>query len=126
MSKCLGCTTSRLLEHLKKCLGVLRLEVLRRACTGNVVFVERLDQFKIHGQWLSIPICGYLVVEAGKIRVWKDYWCYQKYKAQSTRLFGPDFSLFKVTESARASSYHSMSTCMQTAHPPAVPFLIPG
>jgi len=41
---------------------------------SDTVFVERLDQFFIDGHWLRIPICGYLMVENGKIKLWKDYW----------------------------------------------------
>ena len=58
----------------------------------------RLDQFRVEGKWLTIPILGYLVVKGGKIQYWKDYWCYKKYKAETTELFGPEFSLFKATK----------------------------
>ena len=66
---------------------------------SDTVFVERLDQFCIDGVWLRIPICGYLVVNAqtNKIKFWKDYWCYAKYKEFTTKAFGPEFRLFRAT-----------------------------
>lgn len=74
------------------------LEVRRMSCDGDTVYLERLDQFLIDGKWLTIPILGYIVVENGKVKYWKDYWCYKKYKEQTTQKFGPDFSLFKATK----------------------------
>jgi len=41
---------------------------------SDTVFVERLDQFLIDGVWLRVPNCGYVKVENGKIKLWKDYW----------------------------------------------------
>lgn len=38
------------------------LVIRHMAQKGDLVFVERLDSFKIHDKWLHIPICGYLKV----------------------------------------------------------------
>jgi len=73
-----------------------RLEVIREACAGDTVFFERLDQFLIDGKWLTIPVCGYMVVSKSKVVLWKDYWCYRKYKTKTQELFGEKFSMFKT------------------------------
>jgi len=64
---------------------------------GNVVFMERLDQFKIDGVWLKIPILGFMKVRDGKIEFWKDYWDYAKYKRFVSEHFGENFHLFRKT-----------------------------
>ena len=78
------------------------LQVLRLVSAGGVVFVERRDQFLIDGKWLTIPICGYLVVHAGEVALWHDYWDSGKYREQTARLFGPAFSLFRSTKERAA------------------------
>ena len=64
-----------------------------------VVFCERLDQYKIDGRWLKIPIMGVFDVDitAGTILRWKDHFCYAKYQKQKEALFGANFSLFRKT-----------------------------
>lgn len=74
-----------------------KLEVLQSVCQGDTVFVERLDQFLVDGHWIKIPICGYLKVLNGKVVLWKDYWCYKKYKEFVVEHYGSDFKLFKKT-----------------------------
>lgn len=75
------------------------LKVLQMSHTpgSDTVFVERFDQFLVDGHWLAIPICGYLKVKNGKVVLWKDYWDYAKYKAFTTKTYGPDFRLFRTT-----------------------------
>ena len=36
-----------------------------------------------------------MVVKDSKVTFWKDYWCYRKYKAKTSELFGDSFSMFK-------------------------------
>ena len=62
------------------------------------MFVERRDSFKIDGKVLEIPICGYLVVRDGRVCFWRDYWDAAKYRRRTEELFGPGFSLFRVTK----------------------------
>ena len=45
----------------------------------DMVFNERLDRFKINGQWLELPIAGVFKVHDGKIVLWRDYFDMQTY-----------------------------------------------
>ena len=49
-------------------------EVLNIAENGDVVLTERIDNFVLaDGKPLSIPVMGTMIIEEGKIKVWKDY-----------------------------------------------------
>lgn len=48
----------------------------------DTVFNERLDRFKINGEWLELPIAGVFRVRDGKIVLWRDYFDMATYSDQ--------------------------------------------
>lgn len=48
-------------------------EVLNVASSGDLVFAERIDRFKVGGKPVALPCCGVFELENGKIRSWRDY-----------------------------------------------------
>ena len=56
-------------------------DLLNIACSGNVVIAERLDRTKAGQKSVDLPCTGVFELEAGKIKVWRDYFdlaTYQK------------------------------------------------
>jgi len=47
--------------------------VLRKAATGPVVFLERLDRHRLDHGWRDLPVNSVFEVTGGKITVWRDY-----------------------------------------------------
>ena len=47
--------------------------ILRKAATGPVVFLERLDRHRLDGGWRELPVNSVFEVHDGKITVWRDY-----------------------------------------------------
>jgi limonene-1,2-epoxide hydrolase len=50
-----------------------RWEILNLVCSGDVVFVERLDRTKAGDKAVDLPCTGVFEMENGKIRIWRDY-----------------------------------------------------
>jgi len=55
----------------------------------DTVFNERLDRFKINGQWLELPIAGVFKVRGGKIVLWRDYFDMATYSDQLNKITRP-------------------------------------
>ena len=49
------------------------IQVLRKATTGPVVFLERLDRHRLDHGWRELPVNSVFEVHDGKITVWRDY-----------------------------------------------------
>ena len=47
--------------------------VTRRAASGPVVFLERLDRHRLDHGWRELPVNSVFEVHHGKITVWRDY-----------------------------------------------------
>jgi limonene-1,2-epoxide hydrolase len=47
--------------------------ILRKASTGPVVFLERLDRHRLDGGWRELPVNSVFEVHDGRITVWRDY-----------------------------------------------------
>ena len=47
--------------------------ILRRAATGPVVFLERLDRHRLDQGWRELPVNSVFEVHDGTITVWRDY-----------------------------------------------------
>ena len=47
--------------------------ILRKAATGPVVFLERLDRHRVDDGWRELPVNSVFEVHDGKITVWRDY-----------------------------------------------------
>jgi limonene-1,2-epoxide hydrolase len=48
-------------------------QILHVAAVGNVVFVERLDRTRTQTGAVDLPCVGVFEMQAGRIRVWRDY-----------------------------------------------------
>ena len=47
--------------------------ILRRAASGPVVFLERLDRHRLDHGWRELPVNSVFEVHDGTITVWRDY-----------------------------------------------------
>jgi limonene-1,2-epoxide hydrolase len=47
--------------------------ISRRASTGSVVFLERLDRHRLDHGWRELPVNSVFEVHGGKVTVWRDY-----------------------------------------------------
>ena len=58
-------------------------EVLNIAENGNTVLTERVDNFVLEdGKKLSLPVMGTMIIEDGKIKVWRDYFDLASFTSQ--------------------------------------------
>ena len=49
-------------------------EFIRSVQQGNTIWIERIDHWKIHGKWISLPIVAIVeFTESGKIKRWLEY-----------------------------------------------------
>lgn len=55
-------------------LDRVTLEVVNLGTVGDVVFVERVDDFVYRGKHSRIPVVGVIEIENGLIREWRDYY----------------------------------------------------
>jgi limonene-1,2-epoxide hydrolase len=56
-------------------------DLLNIVSSGNVVFAERLDRTRAGDKAVDLPCVGVFELEAGKIKIWRDYFdiaTYQK------------------------------------------------
>jgi limonene-1,2-epoxide hydrolase len=47
--------------------------ITRRAASGPVVFLERVDRHRLDHGWRELPVNSVFEVHDGKITVWRDY-----------------------------------------------------
>lgn len=57
-------------------------KLLALAVDGNKVLTERIDDFKLRGTEVSLPLMGIFEVEDGRIRAWRDYFDLAMYRRQ--------------------------------------------
>lgn len=55
-------------------LDRVTLEVVNLGRVGDVVFVERVDDFVYRGKHSRIPVVGVIEIDNGLIREWRDYY----------------------------------------------------
>jgi len=48
-------------------------DILNIVCSGNVVIAERIDRTRAGDKAVDLPCVGVFELEAGKIKVWRDY-----------------------------------------------------
>lgn len=51
----------------------LKLHLRNLAVSGNVVFLERVDEFTYKGKEASVPVVAVLEIENGKVTAWREY-----------------------------------------------------
>ena len=54
-------------------------EILTLVSKGDTVIAERVDRMKVGGKPVALPCCGVFEMEAGKIKVWRDYFDLQTF-----------------------------------------------
>jgi limonene-1,2-epoxide hydrolase len=47
--------------------------ISRRAASGPVVFLERLDRHRLDHGWRELPVNSVFEVHDGKVTIWRDY-----------------------------------------------------
>jgi limonene-1,2-epoxide hydrolase len=47
--------------------------IIRKAVTGPIVFLERLDRHRLDHGWRELEVNSVFEVHGGKITVWRDY-----------------------------------------------------
>ncbi|MEM7568632.1 MAG: limonene-1,2-epoxide hydrolase family protein [Pseudomonadota bacterium] len=57
-------------------------EILRMTSDGAWVFNERLDNFVMAGQSVSLPVMGLFEIAGGKIKTWRDYFDLKDFERQ--------------------------------------------
>ena len=48
----------------------------------GVVLTERVDKFKIAGNWIELPVMGTFELRDGKISAWRDYFDMNQFTSQ--------------------------------------------
>lgn len=51
----------------------VEFDILNTAESGNIVFTERVDRFRVGGKKVDLPVAGVFEVVDGKIVAWRDY-----------------------------------------------------
>ena len=61
----------------------IEFEVLAIASSGDLVFTERIDRFRMMGKTVALPVAGVFQVRDGKIAAWRDYFDMQSWLRQT-------------------------------------------
>ncbi|TWE07871.1 nuclear transport factor 2 family protein [Rudaeicoccus suwonensis] len=64
----------RRLQALTEGTSEIRIEIRNEAAVGNLVFLERVDNFVIGGRSGSMPVVGVLEIEDGVVAAWREYY----------------------------------------------------
>lgn len=48
-------------------------DILTLISSGDIVVAERLDRTQLGDRYVELPCCGMFEMQAGKIKVWRDY-----------------------------------------------------
>jgi uncharacterized protein (TIGR02246 family) len=56
--------------------GATRIDLRLKnvAAVGNIVFLERVDDFDFKGKHGAVPVVGVMEIENGKVKVWREYY----------------------------------------------------
>jgi len=61
----------------------IEFEMLAIASSGDIVFTERVDRFKMMGKTVELPVAGVFEIRNGKIAAWRDYFDMQTWVRQT-------------------------------------------
>jgi limonene-1,2-epoxide hydrolase len=56
--------------------------IVNIAAQGDVVLTERIDEFKLNGRPVSLPVMGVFRIVDGKIAEWRDYFDARTFETQ--------------------------------------------
>jgi len=57
-------------------------EIRHIVADGDIVMVERVDNFQVGERRVSVPSMGIFELRHGKIAAWRDYWDLQQFERQ--------------------------------------------
>ena len=57
-------------------------EIRHIVADGDIVMVERVDNFQVRERRVSVPCMGIFELRQGKIAAWRDYWDLQQFERQ--------------------------------------------
>jgi limonene-1,2-epoxide hydrolase len=63
-------------------MTALPWEIRHILSDGEVVMVERVDNFRVGQTRVSVPCMGIFELRGGKISAWRDYWDLQQFERQ--------------------------------------------
>jgi limonene-1,2-epoxide hydrolase len=63
-------------------MTALPWEIRRIVADGDIVMVERVDNFLVGERRVSVPCMGVFELRDGKINAWRDYWDLQQFERQ--------------------------------------------
>jgi limonene-1,2-epoxide hydrolase len=63
-------------------MAALSWEVLHIPADGDIVMVERVDNFLTGETRVSVPCVGVFELRGGKIAAWRDYWDLERFERQ--------------------------------------------
>ena len=63
-------------------MRALPWEIRHIVADGNIVMVERVDNFRVGETRISVPCMGIFELRDGKIAAWRDYWDLRQFERQ--------------------------------------------
>ena len=63
-------------------MKALPWEIRHIVADGDIVMVERVDNFLVGDTRISVPCMGIFELRDGKIAAWRDYWDLQQFERQ--------------------------------------------
>ncbi len=62
------------ITHIGEGIDEITLNVRNIGVVGEVVFIERVDEFVYNGHAGSVPVVGVIEIENGEIKEWREYY----------------------------------------------------
>jgi len=62
------------INHMGDGLESITLNVKNIGVGGNVVFIERVDEFVYKGHAGAVPVAGVIEIKDGHVQVWREYY----------------------------------------------------
>ncbi|MEX6633380.1 limonene-1,2-epoxide hydrolase family protein [Hyphococcus lacteus] len=62
------------INHMGEGLESITLHIKNIGVGGNVVFIERVDEFVYNGHAGEVPVAGVIEIVDGKVKVWREYY----------------------------------------------------
>ncbi|MEL6364440.1 MAG: nuclear transport factor 2 family protein [Pseudomonadota bacterium] len=75
--------------HIGEGIEEITLNVRNIGVVGDVVFIERIDEFTYNGHSGSVPVVGVIEVEGDRIKEWREY--YDRAELLEAMGLGSDF-----------------------------------
>lgn len=62
------------INHMGAGIDSITLHVKNIAYSGEVVFIERVDEFVYKGHAGAVPVAGVIEIRGGKVKEWREYY----------------------------------------------------